>query len=83
MLQCPTIGSGRLHEAKVTTRNIDPPVDTYCNIIRGMIGRAVFEPESDVGNEPLRFLSHSIMITIKEDRDMRRVQKVKSIVIPN
>ena len=83
MLQGPPISAGRLHEAKVTARNIDPPVDTHRNIIRGMIGRAVFEPESDVGNEPLRFLSHSIMITIKEDRDMRRVQKVKSIVIPN
>ena len=83
MLQRTPVGTGGFHESKVAACDVDPSVDAQSEVVGGVVGGTILEAEGDVGDETLGGLRNAITIAIEEDRNVRRVEEVKAVVIPD
>ena len=66
------VRTGRLDEAVVSDRDIDPPVDADLNPVRRVIGSAKLEIEADFFDERFGAVAHAVAVVVMQGHEIRR-----------
>ena len=83
MLKTTSIRAHRLHKSKVSSRNVDPAIDTELKSVCGVIRWAHVKIERDSLDEHFGILGDAISIAIEVNTDVGGVEKVEPVVIPD
>ena len=78
-----TVRAGRFHESEIANRRVEPAIDAQFDSVRRVIRRTILEGPADAGDERLLFVRHAVAIVIDEHADVRRVQQIKAVLIPD
>ena len=78
-----SITTDGVHEAEIPTGNVEPAIDTEAQAIGGVVGGALVEPEGDAFDQGLPFVGFPIAITVDKAGDVRGMDDIEAVVIPN
>jgi len=81
-LQFAAIRAFSLHKTEIANGTVNPAIDPKLDTIGTMVGGPVLEPESDIFDEHLFFVSDAIAIVIKVNTEVRRMKEIKPVAIP-
>src|SRR5688572_24989287 len=77
------ISALRIHEAKVTTGDVQPAIDAEAEAVRGMVRRTVLVPKRNALHQRLALFRHTVAILVDEEAHIRRMHHVEAIVVPH